>query len=499
MADIQLSSQSRVFLIPGGAAPTASPEYASLGRATAFSQSFGDITPIRVPSRKKYGKFDIAAVVQGQADLPGLSVEYRMQKGLSAALKAAQDGCPVDVQIHSGSCQDPSDFDRGWSKIQILETGYITNYGTSDLGAFDGDQNEAVDETLDYMGMLYYEVVPVTAAKQGESVVTDELIRVVIADSITCGNCGVPSDGTQVAFALQAESSGSPGLGAKVFWTKNGGSTWTASAVTSGSITESVTDMVIQGPYVVVAAGGSNDRLHYCLIADMLKGEETWRAVTTGIVAAGSPKRFIRWDSENTWLLGDGGYIYKMTDAPKGVTVLSAGDLTVQNLLAGHTPDGVNILITGALNVIIVSSNGGKSFRTISGPSAQAAVSAQAAYCMGLNQYMVGYADGDVYYTNDGGVTWNTVSIDPCTAVYDIQASTKSVLWIAVQTLDGEGDVYRSVNGGNTFPSLFQTTGSAFPLSDIVRSIAVTPDNVNVAYAAGLASNAADGLLVKIA
>jgi len=498
--NIQKTVNSRVWLIPGGASPNNDPAYMQLGRATSLSQGLGDLTPVRVPSRNSYETFDTIDIIQGQEDLPGLGVEYRMQMGRSEALKIAKQRCPQDVQLHVGKCADPSDFDRGYEKVIVLEDGRATNYGTSDLGAFDADANEPVMETVDYMGRILYEILPVTAGKVADTLITDEMISVKFADRVACGDCGAPSDGTQVAVALVADNSGSPGLPPKVLVTADGGATWRASSISTAALTETVLDIMSQGPYIVVLAGGTNDRLHYVLLSELLAGTESWSVVTTGVVATGSPRRFVEYDVAKTFVLGDAGYIYKMGDAPRGLTVLSDGGVTTSNLLAGHTLDGDTVVAVGASNTIVISKNGGKSWSLLTGPSAQAGISATAVLVRGSNSYIVGYADGDIYYTINGGTTWTQVAIDPVSAIKDLAMSSSSVLWAAVTGTDSKGDILRSINGGRTFPSISQANGgSLFPACDTINRIAATPAEVNVVLGAGLADDASDGILVKVA
>lgn len=497
--EIQRTTFSRVFLIDGGAGPNNLPQYMSLGRATAVSQGMGDITPIRVPSASQYDSFDVVDTIQGQEDLPTLGVEFRKAYAISAIRKMVKKRCDIDVQVHVGKCKVPNDYDRGYDIVAILEKSRATQYATDDLGAMDGDQNAAVMETVDFTGMQYYEIAPVTASKQADATITDEITRVIIADAITCANCGAPSDGVQVVFGLQAETSGSPGIGGKIIWTKNGGATWTLTNITTGSIGETFSDIVAQGPYLVVASGGAQDRLHYCLISDLLKGVPNWRVVSTGIVAAGSPIRFFKYDNDTIFLTGEGGYLYLLQDVVKGVTVVMSGSVTTNNLRAGHTRNGKDVIVVGDANTILYSGNYGVTFVAVTGPAAAAGIRASAAFCYGPQTYMVGYQNGSAYYTTDGGYTWTAVSIPAVNEIYDIQASTNSVMWIAARDGIGlgNGQILRSINGGYSFVPISETSGTLMPSSRAITTIAATADDPNTIYAGGLATDGNDGVLIR--
>lgn len=203
--------QSRVFLIENQAGPANTPQYQGYARAGGLDWPQGDVTPVRIPSTEAYDQFDIVDEIIGQQGLPSLSVMFRATRDLSDALRIAKKRCPLDLQIHIGSCKDPSDFNAGWEKVIVVERARPTNYSTDDLGALDTDQNAVVSETLPFTGRTAYELRPINGALQAQTEITDEVIDVTICDSATCGECGIPSDGCQVVFALVRDNSGSPG------------------------------------------------------------------------------------------------------------------------------------------------------------------------------------------------------------------------------------------------------------------------------------------------
>lgn len=494
------SPHSRVFLTQGGAGPANTPLYSGYGRAGAPSQAFGDLTPVYAPSASDYDKFDVVDTIQGQRDLPQMPIDFYQTFGLSLALEMAQQGCPIEIHVHQGACKNPSDFDRGYQRALVFQSARITNWSANDLGAYGGDQNEPIMETVDTTAMNMFQLTPVTAGLVGGSVITDEIQRIIFVDKVTCGDCGIPSNGTNVALALQAESSGSPGIGPAIIYTKDGGANWTKRNIASAAVAETAVDIGVFGSWLVVAAGGSNDRLHYCNITDFLNAEETWATVTTGIVAAGSPKAFVPIDRLSGYLLGDGGYVYFIDqNVPQGVDLLSSGGTTTANLIAGHSYDTKSAFFVGATNVILATDNKGQSFRLLSGPSAKAAVQINAVYAWTANTLLIGYNDGSAYYSVDGGRNWVAASVDPVSIIYDIKGSNDTVLWMAVKRTDGTADVFRSINGGNSFVAIGDVNNSNFPSADHINAIAATPDNVNVVFAGGLAADDEDGVIAKLA
>ena len=140
---------SRVFLIDGKARPDHAPEYQSCLRAGGISKSYGDIDSIECPSATEYDKFSEVDTIRGSSERATLSLSGRYAADLASdLLRIAEQGCGVDVQVHFGSCTDPSLFNT-FSKAVVLEDAYISDWSTGDLGALSSDDRAAVDETAD--------------------------------------------------------------------------------------------------------------------------------------------------------------------------------------------------------------------------------------------------------------------------------------------------------------------------------------------------------------
>ena len=116
MADTIRSPFSRVFVIRDRAGPANAPEYFGQARAMGPTWAFGGRTPVREPDPSRYGAFTIVDAIKGERELPTLSIENRYQYTISEFLALAKQGCPFDVQVHFGKCQDPRDFNGGWDK-----------------------------------------------------------------------------------------------------------------------------------------------------------------------------------------------------------------------------------------------------------------------------------------------------------------------------------------------------------------------------------------------
>src|SRR3990170_4328159 len=131
---------SRVFLIEGRARPDHKPMYQSNMRAGSLSRGYGDITRIEVPSPDEYGKFIEIGQIRGETDRVSISLTGRYAADLkSTMLRLAEGGCANDVHINFGVCTDPTDYNVFTKKI-VLESAFITNFETEDLGALGSDE-----------------------------------------------------------------------------------------------------------------------------------------------------------------------------------------------------------------------------------------------------------------------------------------------------------------------------------------------------------------------
>lgn len=492
------TGESRLWLAANGAGPAAQDvyEYVGAGRALGVDYGLGTIDPVRIPSASRYGDFVTIGTIRGAPDLPQVSIEQIKQVARSTMLKIANKQCAVDVQVHFGKCEEPSEY-RGWELILQLEQAEPANFSTSDLGAIDPADQAMITETLQLSGQRIYEIAPIRPQEIAGTELTDEPVAVLICDSATCGQCGIASDGCQVAFIVGGATSGSPGLPAEVLYTQNGGQTWGTTQITTLGLGETPSGAACVGTTLVVISNDSNS-LHYAPIADILAGTEEWTEVATGFAVGGEPNAIWSVGSGKTWIAGDGGYIYYSSDIQSGVeVVLAGGDLTSQDLTAVQALDALNVTVVGAANTVLNSVNGGTSWALITGPAP--AVALRTVWMRSSDEWFVGTANGRLYYTIDGGIAWTEKGFPGSGAgvVYDVKFSSRNVGYMAHATATPAGRILRTTNGGQSWYVLPDERGQLIPDNDRVAHLAACVDDVNVVFGVGLAANGTDGFGVK--
>ena len=494
--NLQKSSQTRLFMIEDRANPGNRPSYQSLGRLLGLSWAQGDITPIRVPDPAQYGKFVTVDQIKGQQGLPTISVENRLTRDLSALLDLVRKGCALDLQAHAGVCEDPRDFNGGWEKVYVFEGAQPTSYDTAELGALDADQDTPINETVPFTGQDWYELKRLVGSEIGAAEIVQEVVDLIVCDSRQCGECGVPSNGCEKIFGVTLSAGGSPGLPAEVIYSADAGATFGETNVSTLAANEDPTGLACSGVYLVVISNDS-ESLHYALLADVLAGTETWVEVTTGFVAAKGPNAIFSQGQTFNWMVGDGGYIYFSDDISAGVEVQSAGGQTVQNLNAISGIDEFNLVAVGDSNAVLFTNDGGQTWGSVTGPAP--GINLNAVAVKSDLTWMVGTADGNMYYTQNGGASWaqKAFSGQGSGQVEDIVFATPTVGYMSHSTATA-GRIFRTIDGGFSWYILPEQAGLTLPANDKINALAACSENPNLVFGGGLGDNAVDGIMLKV-
>jgi hypothetical protein len=218
----------------------------------------------------------------------------------------------------------------------------------------------------------------------------------------------------------------------------------------------------------------------YSPFASIDAGTIAWTLVTTGYVAAKSPRAIYSKSTNETYIAGVGGYIYFMTDPTLPVTVLTDGSVSTQTLNDIHG-FGRTVVAVGASNAVLKSDNAGETFSLITGPAVGANLTA--IWCMSKNVWFIGTGGGALYYTTNAGASWTQISFGSgATVVNDIKFQDDTVGYMAVEVA-GVGRVYRTSDSGHSW-SYTAPAISGIPTN--LRINAVAPCGYNEVAAGGL-------------
>jgi len=491
---------TRVFLIEGRARSDRVPSYESFMKMMGVDYAFGDVEDIRIPHPNMYDKFNTIGEIRGDEERPTTSLVGRYAADLrSTLLRLGKLGCANDVQLHIGKCTDASEFDT-FQKAVIMESVLISNVGTDDLGALQPDERSLVNETGDISAAELYEVLPLLAQEVAADIVVNEVIDVVYCDLIQCGECDGVSDGCQRAFAVTLSVGGSGGTPADVISTPDGGATWYADDVDTLAEGEEPTGIACVGLYVVVI---SNDdcALHYAPKADFnVYTDPAFVRIATGFVpAVGCPNDI--WSvGPMAFIVGDGGYVYTLSDVTAGVTVVDAGAAAGgTNLNAVHALNEDFAVAVGLSGNVIYTENQTLWTATNARPVG-VGIHLMCVWVKSELEWWVGTDDGRIFITYNKGDLWveNTFPGSGTGVVWDIAFATDSVVYISHATTGPAGRILRSYSGGNTWMIVPEGT-TAMPANDRITAIAACAYDANRVIGVGLADLTADGFVVVLA
>jgi hypothetical protein len=496
---------SRVWLIDGGARVDHTPSFQSCLKAMAISAPRGDIEKIECPDPNEFGQFIEVGIIQGAEERETSSVVGRYSlNSLSELLRIANKRCSFDYHINLGQCEDPTNFNDFQKKI-IREDSYITTYSTDDLGALSSDENAVVNETADISSKNVYEVIPLSLTKRADDVIDNPGVDIVICDRPSCGSCVDESDGCEVIFVLATNTPGSPGTAPDIIWSIDKAQNWGEDDINSLTSAQEANAIACVGDYVVVVSNDSGS-LHYKLKADIVSGTAGgWVENTTGFIGGGEPNDI--WSvGDFAFIVGDGGYIYSLTDPTAGVTVLDAGVATSNNLTAVHAISDQFAIAGGASDTIVYTENRISWQTPTNSPVTGGGLNC--VWAKSSTEWLAGSDNGQLEYTVDGGFTAWTQDALPgtgYTAVSDIFFSTKSVGYIAAtRTIGGtaRGQMLRTYSGGGGalgvggWVTLPEQASKLIPDNDAIVAVAGCVHDANFVVGTGTDDAGTDGVII---
>jgi hypothetical protein len=486
---------SRVFIIKRRARGDRQPEFQSCLAAGTVERSFGDIESIECPDPTEYGAFEEVGTIRGADERATTSLTGRYASDVvSELLELARIKCEADIHVHFGSCEDPSNF-NDFSKAVVLENAFLTSVSVDELGTIESGGQAAVNESADISAKGWYEVLNMTFSERAGSIVTNEVVDIVICDKISCGDCEDESDGCDKIFAITLQAGGSPSTPADVVYSIDNGDTWYAHDIDTLSAVQDPTAIGCLGDYVVVTSNDAGS-LSYALKSEFgVTGDPTFTEITTGFVGAPNDIWSI---GRKAFIVGDSGYVYSTEDATAGVTVLDAGAATSYNLNAVHAASDQIAVAVGNGGSIVYTLNG-TTWSAVSNPPVPsgAGIHFNCVWAKSAKEWWMGTNDGRLFYTVDQGVSFSekTFTGSGTGEVHDIAFSTDSIAYLSHATTTPAGRILRSYNGGYSWIVLPEGT-SSLPANDKVNALAACAADANFVAAGGLADDAADGYIV---
>jgi photosystem II stability/assembly factor-like uncharacterized protein len=469
--------QVRVFIQKDGISPASGYLYYGCLSLDGPTQDLGTPDPVYCPSSNQRNAWDIVDSVPKVPALGTTDFTQRMDRFLKDVWwELKRKGCNFNLQAVVSKCDRPDDFTK-WDAKLLLRDARLTNLKMGALNPLSGDDNAPIDIQG---SLIFREMTPINSIQFEEvagATVVAEVLDGIFYDVVSCGDCGSVSDGCQKLYWLTRANPGSPGLSSQIVYSLDGGATWATIDINALGGVSGNRIAAVGGMLVVVseAKGGHV----YSPFASIDAGTIDWTLVTTGYVAAKSPRAIYSKSTNETYIAAVGGYIYFMSDPTLAVTVLTDGSVTTQNLNDIHG-FGRTVVAVGASNAVLKSDNAGETFSLITGPAVGANLTA--IWCMSKNVWFIGTGGGALYYTVNGGSTWTQISFGGATVINDIKFENDTIGYMAAEVA-GVARVYRTSDSGHSWA---YSAPAISGLPTALRINAVAPCGVNEVAVGGL-------------
>lgn len=470
--DLARNDLARVFLFRDGIYKAgAAAEFLNALGVDGLSQDRGDITSIEAPSPIRYGEFVEVAALPGEVSRMTTSLSGRMSRTeLSTFYSLFDDNCKFDLHLHFGQCQRPDDFNQ-YDKVMVLEDVFVTSFSTDPLVAIQSGDRAAINESIDISIGSFYEIVSLIYSSRatGQIQATDGPIAAVkMCDIKSCGDaCTDRSNGCLKGFAVANDGF--------LFYTSDGGQTWTRLAMIDESDTApaaAIVDMIcFQENLVILDAAGN---FWYADREDILAGDVTnFNVQASGLTVGNAIDSFLG----TAVAVGNTGQVIVMKN--QTIATFTPTVLGAQNLLAVNISQDGYIVAVGATGAVYFSRDG-ETWNTATAPTAQ---NLTAVIVKSDTNWIVGAANGSLWVTDDRGVTWSQISypdwLTVSTPVNDLGMSSAHVLWMA------QGDrLLRSIDGGASWTVEPNNRSSAIAATE-VTSVASCLFDANFILAGG--------------
>lgn len=450
-------SNVRLFIQPGG--PSPNNDLLFYGSQWQFAryedeeESFGETNPVYNRAPGDVSGYVLTALTQDAPDL-GTATLTVMEKIGYVAKNLGERRCPLSIYLPKGDCKSLADPLNGWD---VLGVRTVVGIDSRSRNGMSDDSDDALTSEYALKIGATYDIGKLLFGQVAGGQIDRNVIDLVWGGSVQCGNCGPADDGSTRLYAITASSgAGSPGLPAEVIYVNFNQATRAQTVyqytISGLAAAENPSFIDIMGDYLVV---GSNDAgsIFYALIDPDNGTVGPFTEVTTGFVTGKEPNDIYVAGPAEAYIVGDGGYIYRLTDPTAGVSVLDSGNATTANLSRVRGL-GRTIVAVGASATVVVSSNNGITWAETSADPGAAALTALEV--LGDLTYYVGGSSR--YYTRDGGKSWTEQAIVSASTVTDIVFVTDEVGYTVYNTAGGAA-VQATFNGGRLWGNS-ETTNS---------------------------------------
>lgn len=386
--------------------PNREPQYLGCHELGGVAAPKGDITLLWCPDPSEPNKFQVVSSFQSAPGPVTTTLTTDVQK-LADYLELWRDR-RVNLYVHkidTGRMNIFTNYERSF----ILPYAAVTSEGLENMAVRDPDTQERSNQTFDISAEGLYRPFRMLPARASHP-------ETVALNGILFYNRKVGNKLIREMYGI-AVADADVGLTANVWFTTDGGASWAAGSADPFAADEHI----VGGPHVleidrdttrILVGRGSTDVANPLEVAYTDNDGTTWVNVDVGSTNGQyflGPKALFVLDKYNIWAAVNAGYVYFSEDG--GVTwaarqSAAGGQATTEDLYAVHFASPEIGVAVGANNAIIRTLDGGTAWSAITGPAGQAGVTVRSVFVFDQYNWWIGYADGALFFTEDGGSTW---------------------------------------------------------------------------------------------
>lgn len=467
----------------------------------------GDVARTYCPDPKARGKWITATRTQGAPGEATFDITFPVGKTADWLEILARRGCRQPIYVNSSECGERNiyeEYDRGFVAKNALVTNK-TRTGLATRGTDGGASTEAT-RTFSFSAEAiedYFSLVSTRWPHAATTVLND----VIIAGRDRClGACGAPAEPCDILYSVDTAAVAAV---SQPYRSTDGGKTWAATAAAPFAVNEVVKRLaafpINSTTMRIICGRGTTDAVNPAEIGYSDDNGATWTLVNVGATNGEFINDIFAWSREAIWVATDtgagaAGNVYKSIDAGATWTLSLAGATDALNCVT-FASDKLGLAL-GDTNEIQWTEDGGDHWTVITGPAAQAAANCLCGVVLDAYRWFIGYSDGEVWYTQDGGATWAQrvlplpTGATAIAAVNDMAAIDEYNLWLAIQ----------ATVGGNPYAALMRTTNGGYswqswlaPAQCVAGGMCgVAACSYNQAFGAG-GVVAATGLILEVA
>lgn len=470
------------------------PEYLGCHDLMDWEIPLGDVTLIRCPDPRETGKWIVKGSYQGEPGVPSVVINTLMT-GISDYLEDWP--CRGNIIVNKQEC-GRRDLLANWKRRLVLYGALKTSEGGGALAARQQSDEAESTQAFTFAPMDILKIVQMAGGVQSIAA-TAQLSSLANCSSARCaGVCGAAQLPCDVMWAGSKFIAGSTLDKADVWYTIDGGITWSATAAQPFAAAEDINAIICvqldNTTTRIIVMRGTTDAGNGPEIAYSDDSGATWTVVeidATHALYGLGPQSLFALDAYHIWAVTDSGHICFSDDAGVTWTVQNAGTLVATDLYGIMFVNAQVGYVVGENGVVARSVDGGASWSLLTTPAGIAADEVQALWVLSETDVWIGTSGGDLLHSQDAGVTWTLVTPPAATNIWNIAFYHPMVGYAAGATAGGKA-LWRTTDGGANWETmavnaLAVTIGQVVPcgLNSLVLAGGDTGDGVIIKYVEG--------------